>query len=366
MRDSFERYFMTDFHEELFRVSNNRVLAVRHAGTRLARPNAATLRPDHIPNLDGVLDDVTLDRWLELENATSNVVAGGPGDEITREWLKAQGYDGLYIENAYMGSGKADIHPTLGAYGSGAPGQNSYVVFDADQISMPSPSGAVGAAAAAKAGGKAPVSGGSGARERPTIATDGWAAGQKTNVKAALNENPRLAGEFREAAIRDVKPIEVTDAHRSIGKDIYVNTDAAFSIGDRHVMLVRKSDGTLQPFYKSTGSGTSPMTKATWLPFEGLQSTTGRMLDPTAPSGGVGIGRGWFIKTPKHPAGSTQGAADVHPREWLGVEDRAISERLSAVEKIDKMDWDALPRYMDTKAVGNEVEQINRLLGKLE
>ena len=50
----------------------------------------------------------------------------------------------------------------------------------------------------------------------------------------------------------------------------------------------------------------------------------------------------------------------------MNVEDRAISERLAAVEKIERMDWDALPRYEDTHGVNNEVEQINRLLGILE
>ena len=209
-----------------------------------------------------------------------------------------------------------------------------------------------------------PVSGGSGAKKRPTLEMkpDAGVGG----VKRAFTENPHLADEFREAAIRDVKPIEVTDAHRSIGKDIYVNTDAAFSIGNRPVMLVRRSDGTLQPFYKSTGTGTSPETKGVWLPFDGVQSTTGRLVDPTKPSGGVGIGRGWFIKKPEHRAGSSTGAADVHPREWLNVEDRAISERLSAVERIERMDWDALPSYEGTQGVNNEVEQINRLLGILE
>jgi len=187
-----------------------------------------------------------------------------------------------------------------------------------------------------------------------------------SGVKRAFTENPHLADEFKEAAIRDIKPIEVTDAYRSIGKGIAVNTDAAFSIGNRPVMLVRRSDGTLQPFYKSKGMGTSPETKSVWLPFDGVQSTIGRLVDPTKPSGGVGSGRGWLIKKPEHPAGSTQGAADVHPREWLNVEDRAISERLAAVEKIERMDWDALPRYEDTHGVNNEVEQINRLLGILE
>ena len=96
------------------------------------------------PELTGLLtaeqlEDSTLMRFRSGDDPVGEEGIGTRNDEITREWIKSFGYDGLIIKEAYMGRSKGEDANQVGRMNSGDPRQSSYVVLDPDQITTADP-----------------------------------------------------------------------------------------------------------------------------------------------------------------------------------------------------------------------------------
>ena len=97
-----------------------------------------------IPELTGLLtpeqlEDNALMRFRGGADVVGEEGIGTRNDEITREWIKSFGYDGLIIKEAYMGRPKGEDTNQVGKMNSGDPRQSSYVVLDPDQITTADP-----------------------------------------------------------------------------------------------------------------------------------------------------------------------------------------------------------------------------------
>ena len=132
LADIYERTFLENWRSEVNRAQRRRIMERDYP--QYARSNEY-ISGSIAPNLD-FLTDEQHQLYSEL---TGGEVAGNPsgvgtrGDEITREWLKSFGYDGLHIREAFMGPSRAPDGTMR--YLEGLPEQASWVVFDPDQIS---------------------------------------------------------------------------------------------------------------------------------------------------------------------------------------------------------------------------------------
>lgn len=101
-----------------------------------------------VPELTGILTAEQLDDNGLLQFRGSRFEEGGVvgvegvgtrNDEITREWLRGHGYDGIIIKDARMGRPMAKDEHQVGKILGGDPRQSSYVVLDPDQITTADP-----------------------------------------------------------------------------------------------------------------------------------------------------------------------------------------------------------------------------------
>jgi len=128
LADTYERTFLSNWRQEVVRAKNRRVMLRDHP--TLAHNAAQYSDESMVPNLDSLTDEQhKLYSELSGGEVAGNIYGVGTrGDEITREWIKSFGYDGLHIREAFMG-------PDHLQYREGLPEQASWVVFDPDQIS---------------------------------------------------------------------------------------------------------------------------------------------------------------------------------------------------------------------------------------
>ena len=127
LADMHERTYLENWRQEAVRIGNRRIMQRDHP---TYPPMNEYSDESMVPNLDSLTDEQH-ELYSELtggEVAGNIYGVGTRGDEITREWLKGLGYDGLHIREAFMG-------PDDLQYREGLPEQASWVVFDLDQIS---------------------------------------------------------------------------------------------------------------------------------------------------------------------------------------------------------------------------------------
>lgn len=127
LADTHERTYLGLWRQEVVRTQNRRIMMRDHP---TLSPMNEYSDESVVPNLDSLTDEQH-ELYSELSGGdiAGNIWGvGTSGDEITREWLKGLGYDGLHIKEAFMG-------PDGDVYRRGLPEQASWVAFDPDQIS---------------------------------------------------------------------------------------------------------------------------------------------------------------------------------------------------------------------------------------
>jgi hypothetical protein len=166
-------------------------------------------------------------------------------------------------------------------------------------------------------------------------------------AKEARIADPGVRARWLREATESTAPIRVGDDAAKLPHGARVNLDEVIETGmegagGRMIVQVKLADGTYQPFYRRSGTGTGYGIEGDWRTFEGLQADA-KFTHPT----GFISDRGWLIKPSGHDAALTGELAE-------------IAQSLKAYEKMGQINP---TRSMPFVVSGsNEVDVINVLL----